>query len=198
MKSKPGSIERASTTFDVVRWRTMPSPAAVVPALEEIMLEASGRTFKPDPERDAFVERWLGRFLAHDPDKVFLLLARSPGEAPVLAGYLVGATDNPARAKRFADLSYFRDFANQCDRFPAHLHINLAPTYRGGGLGRRLIEAFADHARGLGSPGVHVVTAADARNITFYSRCGFVPVGRSLWNRRSIVMLGRTLLGDAP
>ena len=196
MKRKPDSPQRGRTTFEVVRWQAMPSPGALVPALEAIMLEASGRTFFPGPEREVFVERWLGRYLVHDPDKVFLLLARTGGGEAELAGYLVGATDDPARTARFADLSYFRDFASLCDRFPAHLHINLAPVWRGGGLGGRLIEAFVDQLRGSGVPGLHVVTAADARNVKFYRNRGFVPVGRTLWNRRSIVMLGRRLVDD--
>lgn len=157
------------------------------------MLEASGRTFVLGPERESFVERWLGRFLAHDPDKVLLLVDRGTGGEAVVAGYLVGATDNPSTAPRFADLSYFRDFADACARYPAHLHINLDPRYRGGGHGARLILAFAEIVRGHKLPGLHVVTAANARNVRFYERFGFTPVARTFWNTRPIVMLGLNL-----
>ncbi len=157
------------------------------------MLEASGRTFAAGPERAAFIERWLGRFLAWDPEKVLVAVDRGTGGEVIVAGYLIGATDNPAATARFADLGYFRDFAPACEHYPAHLHINLRPGHRGGGYGVRLIAAFADMVRAKGVPGLHVVTAADARNVRFYARCGFKAVASTQWNGRQIVMLGLSL-----
>lgn len=186
-------------SFEIARWASLPSPGAVVPALEAIMIEAGGRAFPPGHERNAFVERWLGRFLAHDPRCVLLLVRRTAGahlrptEPADIAGYLVGATDDPSKAARFADLPYFQTFAAQCARFPAHLHINLSPAVRSAGHGQRLIEAFATIVRDEGAAGMHVVTSAAACNVRFYARCAFAEVGRTSWNGREIVMLGRTL-----
>jgi len=171
----------------------LPGPALTPPLLaqiEAIFFEASGRTFEPGPERDVFRERWLGRYLQGGTDVVVLALAG----ADTVAGYLVGAIDSAAEQERFADISYFRDdFADLARRFPAHLHINLAPAFRSRGVGARLIEAFADHAATVGAGGVHVVTGVGLRNVRFYERCGFFPRATAIWNGRPIVFLGREL-----
>jgi GNAT superfamily N-acetyltransferase len=159
-------------------------------AVESIFFEASGRTFVPGPVRDAFRERWLGRYLLGDTDVVVLALAG----AETVAGYLVGALENPALQDRFADITCFRtDFADLVARFPAHLHINLAPEFRSRGIGQLLIETFARHAAAAGVPGVHVITGQGRRNIGFYERCGFALEGTTTWNGHGIVLLGRKL-----
>ena len=162
--------------------------------VDGIFFEASGRTFAPGPERAAFRERWLGRFLQGGTDVV--LLAMDGGET--VAGYLVGALEDPSQQQRFADISYFAsDFRDLCRRYPAHLHINLAPAYRSRGVGAQLIAAFAARAAAAGAPGVHVVTGQQARNASFYARCGFSQVGATVWNGSGIVFLGKDLLASA-
>jgi GNAT superfamily N-acetyltransferase len=162
----------------------------VTPGLDAIFFEASGRSFVPGPERDTFRERWLGRYLRGGSDIVLLALDADD----TIAGYVAGAVENPALQERFADIAYFRtDFAGLCRRFPAHLHINLAPPFRSRGIGARLIEAFAAAARAAGAPGLHVVTGEGARNVRFYQRCGFAEHGRAQWNGRSVVFLARSL-----
>jgi len=162
----------------------------LVAQVEAIFWQTSARTFAPGPERDAFRERWLGRYMQGGSDVVLLALA---GEETV-AGYLVGALENPAEQARFADIGYFRtDFADLTRRFPAHLHINLAADFRSRGIGAQLIEAFAARARRAGAPGMHAVTGKGMRNVGFYTRCGFVERATALWNGREIVFLGREL-----
>jgi GNAT superfamily N-acetyltransferase len=123
-------------------------------------------------------------------DVVLLALV---GEDTV-AGYLVGALENPVEQRRFSDIGYFRsDFADLTRRFPAHLHINLASVFRSRGIGAQLIEAFVGHAKRAGVAGVHAVTGKGMRNVGFYARCGFVERATALWNGREIVFLGREL-----
>ena len=168
--------------------------SALVAQVDAIFFEASGRTFALGPERTAFRERWLGRFLQGGTDVVLLAI---DGRETV-AGYLVGALDDPAQQPRFADISYFAgDFRDLCRRYPAHLHINLAPAFRNRGVGVQLIEAFAARASGAGAPGMHVVTGKQARNVSFYARCGFSQVGATVWNDGDIVFLGRNLSTSA-
>lgn len=159
-------------------------------AIDDIFFEASGRSFCTAREREIFRERWLGRYLQGGTDALFVA---SSGPRTVV-GYVVGALEHPGRQARFADIPYFRnEFADLCGTFPAHLHVNLAPGYRGQGIGARLIEAFALHARAAGAPGMHVVTGQGLRNVRFYLACGFAERGSATWNGRNIVLLGRML-----
>ena len=166
-------------------------PPRLLAQIDAIFLQTSAKPPPAGPERQAFRQRWLGRYLAGDTDVLLLALA---GEDTV-AGYLVGALEDPAPQERFADIDYFRgDFAHLIRLFPAHLHINLDQRFRGQGIGARLIEAFAATARDAGAPGVHAVTGRGMRNVRFYERCGFLEHGSALWNGREIVFLGRSLL----
>jgi GNAT superfamily N-acetyltransferase len=116
-----------------------------------------------------------------------------------VAGYLVGALEDPAEQERFADIGYFRAaFRDLCRRYPAHLHINLAPAFRSRGTGACLIAAFAGRAAAAGVPGFHIVTAKDARNARFYARCGLADLGTTSWNGRQVVFLGKALEGPGP
>jgi GNAT superfamily N-acetyltransferase len=158
--------------------------------VEAIFWATSARTFPPGPERDAFRERWLGRYLQGGSDAVLLALARPD----TVAGYLVGALEDPAGQPRFADMSYFRtDFVTLTPRFPAHLHINLAAAFRSQGIGAQLIEAFGERASQVGAPGMHAITGKGMRNVGFYTRSGFTERATAPWNGREIVFLGREL-----
>jgi ribosomal protein S18 acetylase RimI-like enzyme len=44
--------------------------------------------------------------------------------------------------------------------YPAHLHINVDASYRGHGLGRRLMNAYLEQLRSLYVPGVHLMTTS--------------------------------------
>jgi GNAT superfamily N-acetyltransferase len=166
-------------------------PAGLAREVDAIFFEASGRkSFASPEERAAFRERWLGRYLRDSGDVVLLAQDRSG----TVAGYLIGALQDPADEVRFADIDYFRGaFRGLCRRYPAHLHINLAPGFRSRGIGARLIDAFAAHATAAGAPGLHVVTAKGARNVRFYARCGLVEAGAACWNGRDVVFLARSL-----
>ncbi len=44
--------------------------------------------------------------------------------------------------------------------YPAHLHINVDASFRGRGLGRRLMNAYLDQLRSHHIPGVHLMTTS--------------------------------------
>ena len=197
--SEPPSSELLSGPLEAVRpaivdlktIATSNRPPAWQQQVERIFFEASGHTFAPGPDRDWFRYRWLGRYLDAPGDPVLLAIV---GET--VAGYLVGCLQNPAEQPRFSDLDYYlAHFATHCRRFPAHLHINLAPAYRSRGIGAALIDAFAALAASAGATGVHVVTGKGMRNNRFYERCGFEPIGSAPWNGRDVVLLGKSLGG---
>lgn len=163
--------------------------------VERIFFQASGRTaFANDAARAEFYERWLGRYLLHDRAHAFV----ARGEDGRIAGYLIGSLDDPASAERFDDISYFAEFADLTVRYPAHLHINLDPEWRSRGIGARLIETFAAQAVARRAPGLHIVTGASARNVSFYERCGFVRLREVAWNGSTVLFMGRDLAMDDP
>jgi GNAT superfamily N-acetyltransferase len=173
----------------ILSYRAGAADAVARTSIDAIFFGASGtQSFASEAERQAFRTRWLGRYLAgDDADQAFVAVAGGH-----VIGYLVGALDDPAVSGRFADIGYFRDFADLTATYPAHLHINLAPEARSMGLGTRLIEAFAAHAKAAGCRGMHVVTGAASRNVRFYTACGFIEAGR-LESAKPIVFLGRRL-----
>ena len=177
------------STIRIVAYSEVASTASLTRALDDILFEASATTsFTSDAARAAFRDRWLGRYLAGAPEHAFLALS-GKGE---IAGYLVGALADPALDRHLDDLGYVQDFAALSARYPAHLHINLAPQYRSGGIGARLVEAFATHAVACHAPGMHVVTARGMRNVGFYLHNGFSELGRATWRGRTLLFLARS------
>lgn len=165
----------------------------LIAGLDEIFFEASSvKSFSGDVERAAFRERWLGRYLSRDPQLAFIAL----DGGKEVAGYIVGSLEDPAASAGFSGIWYFRQFAALTQRYPAHLHINLAPRYRNRGLGGALIARFVAEVRAAGAPGVHVVTGEGARNIGFYGRNGFHQAGRAQQGAARVVFLARDLLGN--
>lgn len=169
---------------------------ALRPALRDIMFAASNTTsFESTEAKQAFQWRWLDQFLTHDPQWVYVALAPDVGAAPSdhVLGYLVAHLEDPAHNARFADLGYFQDFRHITRSFPAQLHVNLTARARGNGFGTALIDAFVRDAQQERCPGVHVVTGAGARNVSFYTRAGFDERARTSWNGAVLVCLARAL-----
>ena len=176
--------------MQIVRLTELRDRPAALAAIDAIYFEASAiKTFADDAARAAFRQRWLGRYIDAWPGLVFL--ARDADGT--VAGYLVGCLVDPARDSRFDDIAYFKAFVEPCALYPAHLHINLAPAYRGHGLGGRLIDAFGAAARDAGAPGMHIVTGKGARNTGFYRQQGFAVIAEMRWNENSVIFMGRRL-----
>ncbi|TCP43399.1 acetyltransferase (GNAT) family protein [Tamaricihabitans halophyticus] len=63
-------------------------------------------------------------------------------------------------------------------RWPAHLHINVAPAARGTGAAEGLLAHWQRRLRELDSPGCYLQTLTEnVRAVRFFSRMGFVPHG---------------------
>lgn len=147
------------------------------------------QTFESDAARQSFRERWLGRYLVREPQWAYVAVVPA-GE---IIGYLVASVDDPGSTARFSDIAYFQSFKDLTARFPAHLHVNLAPGFRSSGIGSDLIERFAQDAKAAAIPGVHVVTSVGARNVGFYLRNGFQPLNMLGEGAKKIVFLARAL-----
>ena len=146
---------------------------------------------EPDAAR-AFQDLWLDQYLRHERDLVFAAVGGSD-QTPVVVGYLVGCKLNPALSERFAALGYLQNFASECARFPAHLHVNIDDGFRGRGIGERLIEALCERLRAHDVAGVHVVTGRDQRNVGFYTRIGFSELARTPRGQTEMLFLARKL-----
>lgn len=153
-----------------------------------------------DPQPDDVVDPGLVSLVYALP-----YLALEPQASRVLekdaqvVGYVVGALDSPRFYRRWASdwaprhlprpagadaalVSLLADPAQALpagiERFPSHLHVNLATEARGGGWGARLLESFLEGLRAAGSPGVHLrVGAENTPAIRFYRRLGFAVLG---------------------
>jgi GNAT superfamily N-acetyltransferase len=194
MMSDPVPVAKPITIVRLVDSGIRPSRMPkTIGEISTIFFEAAGRTFESGAAGAAFSELWLGQYLRLDPDKVHVALATGSDGLPTVCGYLVGCWENPVGSPRFATLPFFRSFETQCHAFPGQLHINLDVQARSQGIGRRLVDAFAAQSKAAGVPGIHVVTGATSRNVSFYERAGFVHRGVATWNGKRVVFLGRQL-----
>ena len=135
---------------------------------------ANIKVFESPSAQDAFYRRWFGHYLATDPAS-FLLALDENGAA---IGYLAGCLDSFSEPARIiiGDIPFYTPaFCAALRDHPSHFHINVKPGYQGKGVGRLLIERFFQLCRDRGSPGIHVVTGAKSRAVTFYRACGFTP-----------------------
>lgn len=175
--------------IEIAPYQSIADRAGVQQELDDIFFEASLiRSFESEKERAAFRWRWLGRYLEAGPKHAFVAI----GPDGRVAGYIVGSLADPARPLD-PELPFYAQFADQTCIYPAHLHINLAPAFRNRGLGGRLIAAFGANAAHRGAPGMHLVTARDARNMSFYARCGFDEVASTVVKGRELVMMAKRL-----
>lgn len=71
--------------------------------------------------------------------------------------------------------------------YPANLHINLLPAYRGRGLGSALLEAHLAQLSAEAVPGVHAVTTdRNVAAVRLYQKFGFALIAEattSAWKR---------------
>lgn len=180
------------TDVEIYRWDSLSDAdrERLMPDVDHVFFTSSQtQSFDSDEARAAFRERWLGRYLRHFPE--YAWIARDPRGRAV--GYVVGSVADPAHDPLFSDLPFVGPFGAASARYPAHLHINLAEGWRSKGIGKLLIDAFAEAARRAGAPGVHVVTQRGVRNVGFYLANGFFERAALTLGESELVLLGRDL-----
>jgi GNAT superfamily N-acetyltransferase len=178
---------------EICRWDSIASGAErarLLSDLDQVFFSSSARqSFDSAEERAAFRERWLGRYLLHFPKHA--LVALDPERR--LVGYIVGSLEDPAQDPLFADLAFLAAFGPLTARYPAQFHVNLDASWRGRGIGARLVAAFCDLAGAAGVSGAHVVTARGMRNVGFYLANRFLERGSTVIDGRELILLGRDL-----
>jgi ribosomal protein S18 acetylase RimI-like enzyme len=149
---------------------------------------------------------YLTPYLDHEPGSVFLAV-RDGALVGYLTGSLGGAVPGederiarairehrvmlrpramPFFARAAADVAVAavrrRPTAGELHdpRWPAHLHINVAPEARGTGAGAGLVHRWFDRLAEHGSPGCHLQTVVEnTRAVRFFTRLGFEPYGET-------------------
>ncbi|MBC87202.1 MAG: hypothetical protein CL677_08490 [Bdellovibrionaceae bacterium] len=158
----------------------------------EIFFESSSKKdFTNEVEAFSFFYKWT----------VYYFSAKYPGESFLYngvngnpLGYLSG-TDNSLKAQPYFDQinTCYSIFEEEFKRFPAHFHINVAAEARGNRIGSQLIQRYTDHLRHKNISGVHIVTAANARNRDFYRQNGFIHEVEKTCRKVPLVFMGKIL-----
>jgi RimJ/RimL family protein N-acetyltransferase len=155
-------------------------------------------------DRETFADLITRYYTDREPESIWVATRGSD-----VVGYLTGCVDSertrgnaPAEVRRLIwrggllrpgfgaflaraalDTLRDRDLRGEAlfdPRWPAHLHIDLLPEARGRGLGRRLMQLWFDHLRGLAVPGVHLGTFAENHAaIRFFESCGLARQGEA-------------------
>nr|WP_209763609.1 GNAT family N-acetyltransferase [Azospirillum rugosum] len=168
----------------------MPDRLAALAALEEIFFLSTLRTsFASPDERASFFRTWTGWYVEQAPDDVWFAVDRDEDGDGAILGYLTGCKDSAGATDLARIIPKYEVFADRFAAFPAHLHVNVRPGHRDRGVGRALVDTFAEDCRTDGLPGVHLVTGVFARNVAFYQRAGFTEATQ----RGPLLFLGRRL-----
>ena len=127
-------------------------------SVEGIFFQNSNKTFVTEAEKNDFKIKWLSPYFEY-LDLFFVKIIDDK-----VAGYINGSistNDIPS------------EFKVHLSKYPAHLHINICDTYQGQGVGTDLVRHFLQRLNQLNIKGVHIITSANSRNVSFYQRNGF-------------------------
>lgn len=153
-------------------------------SLQDIFWETTTRTqFTSINERVAFQEKYLESYLYQ--------LAFVAQIEDQVVGYIVSAPQTHPQGLYWSEhLSLFDDLY---ERYPAHLHINCTEKARGHGVGSLLVTKLESELKSRGARGLHLITLAGARNVSFYQKLGFSHKVERLWGGKPLLFLGKTL-----
>lgn len=139
--------------------------------------------FSNETERRKFQVQYLDDYLDQ--------LAYVAVEEGVVLGYVVGRADTLLVEATWAP--HLEIFRTEYEHYPAHLHINCRTIAQGKGLGGQLLAALEKDLFARGVKGLHLITAADARNVNFYKKYGYLEVAQKPWKTAQLIMLGKIL-----
>jgi GNAT superfamily N-acetyltransferase len=167
------------------------SPLLGLSEMRSIFFESSQKKdFKDESERETFYFKYLGFYLDKYPEYALVAVDQD------VIGYCLGTLDSKDKEllKIQPHLSVFEDLFSQ---YPAHLHINCHASYRGSGLGSKLLLAFERELTGKNISGLHIMTSSDAKNKSFYLRAGYDHLVEREWQGKKILFMGKRLSHQA-
>jgi len=165
---------------------THPSPQDLT-ELREIYFDSSSRKdFRDEADKEAFYEKYLGYYLDHYPE--FVWVAREDR----ILGYMVASpvTKDP---DLYLIQPHLQVFESHFEKFPAHLHVNFHPMARGMGLGSKLFSELEKQFQDLKIRGVHIMTGPDSRNKSYYQRLGLNFEVTMDFKGTPILLMGKSL-----
>lgn len=175
-------------SFNVKTLTELSLEKEVIEQVEDIFfLSSSVKNFESPERKQTFFKRWCGDYISSYPNDFFVVL-----EGKKVLGYLSGCSDSSA-ALKILNVPGLTVFADQFERFPAHLHINFHPDARGKGLGSLLVQHYIKVLKEKEIKGLHLVTSPDALNVNFYLRLGFNHTITRELNSMSLYFMGTIL-----
>ena len=157
--------------------------------VQRICLETAGARFVDTPyKKRAAVAAFCRYFIDRCPE--FCFVAVDEDDIPV--GYII-CTPTFERWCRYVPEQFLTGFpfsifwslgsmlgaVPYLKAYPAHLHINLLPSYQRRGLGRQLMGALERALQEHKCPGVSLcVSKQNPGAMKFYESCGFQVLGR--------------------
>lgn len=158
--------------------------------IEKIFFATSSRTEFSSPEqKENFYSNYTSYYVNHCPDWFYLAIKSNQ-----VVGYLTGCPYSELAKPHLEQLIPTSALFTNCfQAYPAHLHINVDPSVQGQGLGAKLINHFTNQLKQADSTGVHLVTAASARNVSFYTKLGFQKIDQGTYRDTELVCLGLSL-----
>jgi GNAT superfamily N-acetyltransferase len=172
----------------IIRFIDLPASqqTQVLQELRDIFFESSSKKeFASAAERESFFRKYFGIYLELYPMHIWI------AHKEKVLGYCLGA---PIFDQRILELQpHLEIFRDLMEFYPAHLHINLHHDARGQGLGALLLKALEDDLTNLKISGLHLMTAADARNRAFYQRLGYHHEESRSYQGAAILFMGKRL-----
>jgi ribosomal protein S18 acetylase RimI-like enzyme len=164
---------------------THPSSDQDLRQLREIFFESSTKKeFSNDAEKESFFWKYVGYYLTHHPELVYLAKNDS------VLGYCLG-TANSLDEDLFHIQPHLKVFEEFFKQFPAHFHINCRFDARGMGIGSKLLAQFESELVKKGVPGVHLMTSVLAPNRAFYLKAGYRFESEKFFHGNSILFMGK-------
>lgn len=171
--------------MEVINWKEKSD----LTQFRHIFFESSvKKDFNSISEKEHFFDKYTYVYLTHPDAVIFGAWAEDQ-----LLGYTTLFPDSASCEHQYTVNKFYSLFEDLFSDFPVHLHINCRELARGKGVGSKLIDVACEYFENQGSAGIHLVTAPDARNVSFYQRNGFTHSVRRKCFDLEFLFLGRSL-----
>lgn len=154
-------------------------------ALTDIFWLTSAKTdFESSDAKLSFQKKYLDDYLFHD-DFIGLVYL----EDDKVVGYIVGLLN--LKDSYIINHNMLKLFHDDILPHSTELHINFHPKYQGGGKGSKLISEFEKLVKSKNGENIFLITAKDARNVSFYQRNGYDVKSNKISQGSEIIMMSK-------